>query len=84
LIPSNALCGAFRGVLAHEHKACHCGTLLYHCPAAKDQAVHAPIAQAVPIGELNDRIGMRSHTPDITEQFVLAPAKLWTCAMRFA
>jgi len=70
LIPTDAECGAISSILAHKRDACLCGILLHHRPAAKNQAIHAPIAEAVPIGQFNDRFGMGLHARDIAEQFV--------------
>ena len=70
MIPTDAESRAALGTLTHERDACLRGTLLYHSPAAKNQPIHAPIAQAVPIGQLNDRFGMSLHARDIAEQFV--------------
>ena len=38
------------------------------------QPIHAPIAEAVPIGQLNHRFGMSLHARDIPEQFVQTSA----------
>jgi hypothetical protein len=70
LIPTDAECRAIGGIPTHERDACVCGTSPYHRPAAKNQTIHAPVAQAVPIGELNDRFGMSLPARDIVEQFV--------------
>src|SRR5207248_9141951 len=58
LIPTDAACRAIGGIPAHERDACVCGTLPYHRPAAMKSTIYAPVAQAVPIGELNDRFGL--------------------------
>jgi len=74
LIPTDAERCAISGILAHECDAGLCGTLLHHRPAAKNQAIHAPVTQIVPISQLNDRFCMSSDARDIAEQFVQAGA----------
>lgn len=54
--------------MIHERDAWLPGALLYHSPAAKNQPIHAPITEAVPIGKLNDRFGMSLHARDIPKQ----------------
>ena len=69
LIPTDTERRALGRVLTHERDAGLFGTLLHHRPAPQDQAVQAPIAQVVPIGELEDRIGVRPHRRGVAEKF---------------
>src|SRR3954452_20010156 len=74
LIPTDAARCAISGILAHECDAGLCGALLHHRPAARNQAIHAPVTQIVPIGQSDDRFCMSSDARDIAQQFVQAGA----------
>jgi hypothetical protein len=60
---------AVGGILLHERDTRLGATPMRHRPAPKDETVHAPIAQVVPIRELDDRLGMRFHPRDIADEF---------------